>query len=56
MGCLQQAQSDLPAITDCMLAASPSVSRETSELLRCTFTATEPLTQCAPQLQACAAR
>ncbi len=56
MGCLQQAQGRLPAVTDCMLAASPSVSRESSDLLRCTIGATDPLTQCAPQIQACAAK
>lgn len=54
MGCVQQAR-DFGAITDCMLAASPSVSRESSELLRCFLGAQDPLTECGPQLQACAA-
>jgi hypothetical protein len=57
MSCLQEALSkDLPAVTDCMLAASPSVSAESSELLGCMFRAADPLTECAPQIQACAAR
>ena len=57
LGCIQQAQAQgLPAITDCMLAASPAVSRESSDLLRCFFSAADPLTQCVPQIQACAAR
>jgi hypothetical protein len=55
MGCIQQAQG-LPAITDCMLAASPTVSRESSELLRCFISSTNPLTECGPQIQTCAAR
>ncbi len=55
MGCIQQAQG-LPGITDCMLAASPAVSRESSELLRCFFGATDPLAECGPQIQLCAAR
>jgi hypothetical protein len=56
MGCLQAAQGQLPVITDCMLAASPTVSRESSELLRCFMGAQDPLTQCLPQIQACAVR
>ena len=57
MGCLQEAVSkDLPAITDCMLAASPTVSAESSALLRCMFRAQNPLTECGVELQACAAR
>lgn len=57
MGCIQQAQAQgLHGITDCMLAASPAVAHESSELLRCFMTAQHPLEQCGPQLQACAAR
>ncbi len=56
MGCLQEAQGKLPAITDCMLAASPAVSHESSELLRCIMRAQDPVTACAPQIEACAAR
>ena len=55
MGCLALAQ-DLPAMTDCMLAGSPSVSHESSELLRCFFRAQDPEAECGPQAQACAAR
>jgi hypothetical protein len=55
MGCLQGAQG-LPAITHCMLAASPAVSRESSELLRCFIAATDPAAQCSAQIQACAVR
>jgi hypothetical protein len=58
MGCIQQAQG-LPAITDCMLAASPTVSRESSELVRCfigaQFSGQDPLTLCGAQIQTCAA-
>lgn len=54
LGCLQQAQSKLPAITDCMMAASPSMSEETSELLRCFLGAEDPAGQCTAQIQACA--
>jgi Copper type II ascorbate-dependent monooxygenase, C-terminal domain len=57
MGCIQQAQAQgLPAITDCMLAASPAVSRESSDLLRCFMNSKNPLAECGPQVQACAAR
>ena len=56
MGCMLQAQGRLPAITDCMLAASPDVSRESSELLRCVTVAKDPQAECGPQIEACAAR
>jgi hypothetical protein len=55
LGCVQEAQG-LQAITDCMLAASPSVSRESSDLLRCLIGAQDPEAECGPQLQACATR
>ncbi|HWU85772.1 MAG TPA: hypothetical protein VN253_00750 [Kofleriaceae bacterium] len=55
MGCLQSA-SDLPAITDCLLAASPHVSRASSDLARCFYGAQDPLAECGPQIQACAAQ
>jgi Copper type II ascorbate-dependent monooxygenase, C-terminal domain len=55
MACVQQAMRSLPAVTDCMLAASPSVSRESSELLRCFYHAKDPA-ECAAQIQACAAK
>jgi hypothetical protein len=54
MGCLQSA-ADLPAVTDCVLAADPEVSREVSELVRCSFGAADPASECGPQIQACAA-
>ena len=55
MGCLQGA-AGLPAVTACMLAASPSVSHASSELLRCFFGSQDPLAQCGPQIQTCAAQ
>ena len=55
LSCIQQA-SGLPGITDCMLAASPTVSRETSELASCFFGARNPVADCGPQIQACTAR
>ena len=55
MDCLQQAQG-VPAMTDCMLAASPSVSRESSELLRCLVRTEDPQIECGPEIQACAVR
>jgi hypothetical protein len=59
LSCLQQAKDKLPAITDCMMAASPSVSRETSELLRCFLgaqgAAVDPGAMCGSQIQTCAA-
>jgi hypothetical protein len=55
LGCIQQAQGHLPAIIDCMLAASPTVSRESSELLSCFAGATDPAAECGPQIQTCAA-
>jgi hypothetical protein len=54
MVCVEQAQ-DLRAITDCMLAASPSVSHESADMLRCLLRSGDPLTECGPKLQACAA-
>jgi Copper type II ascorbate-dependent monooxygenase, C-terminal domain len=57
MDCLGQSPpGSIPAMTDCMLAASPSVSRESSELFRCMVFAKDPSTECGPQIQACAAR
>jgi hypothetical protein len=59
LGCIQQALQDgkgLPALTDCMLAASPDVSSESSALARCLFTADDAGAECGPQIQACAAR
>ena len=56
MACMQQAQGELRALTDCMLAASPDVSRETSELLRCLSRARDPQAECGPQIATCAAR
>ena len=54
MGCLQEAE-ELPEVTDCMLAADPAVARPASELLRCLYAATDPVTQCGPQIAACGA-
>jgi hypothetical protein len=57
LGCIQQAAAQgLPAMTDCMLAASPSVSKESSDVLRCLFNAQNPAADCGAQIQACAAR
>jgi hypothetical protein len=38
------------------MAASPSVSRESSDLLRCFLGTQDSTTQCTSQVQACAAR
>jgi len=56
LGCLQTASGDFHAITDCVLASKADVSIELSAALRCFMTATDPLTQCGAQIQACAAR
>ncbi|MBA3392229.1 MAG: hypothetical protein H0T89_06275 [Deltaproteobacteria bacterium] len=56
LGCLQNAGGALPAITDCMLAAKPEVAAPASAALRCFMTATNPLADCGPQIQACSAR
>jgi hypothetical protein len=53
LGCLQTAR-DLHAITDCMLGASPAVSKESSDVARCLVQARNPAADCAPQFQACA--
>jgi len=55
MDCLKQAAGVLAASTGCMLAASPSVSRESSELCRCLFTAEGAADRMGPKLEACAA-
>ncbi|HWO26314.1 MAG TPA: hypothetical protein VNO30_46620 [Kofleriaceae bacterium] len=55
MDCLAQAQG-LSATADCMLAASPAVSHESSEVFRCFLRAQEPELECGLQIQACAAR
>jgi hypothetical protein len=54
MRCLREAPS-FAAQTDCMLAASPAVSRESSDVLRCFMGATDPASQCGAQIEACAA-
>ena len=56
MGCLQGAGSRLDAITDCVIASKPDVSVELSAALRCFMTATDPLSQCGTQIQACGAK
>jgi hypothetical protein len=55
MGCMQSAQGDFHALTDCVLASKPLVSKQISDLLRCTFRAQNPLQECGPQIQACGA-
>jgi len=56
LSCLLTAQGRLPAIADCMLAAAPAVSRETSDLLRCLMGAEDPMAQCAAEITSCSAR
>jgi hypothetical protein len=56
MGCLQGAGNNLHAVTDCVLASKPEVSVELSAALRCFMSATNPATQCGPQIQACGAK
>jgi hypothetical protein len=53
--CIQSASSDFHAITSCMLDSAPAVSHPASELLRCLFSASDPVTQCSAQIAACAA-
>jgi hypothetical protein len=56
--CLQSAfvRLDLvEAVTDCVLAADPGVSREVSEALRCYANSSNPDTQCAAAVAACEA-
>jgi len=52
MNCIKGA-SGLPAQTDCVLAASPTVSREVSKLYACWASAKTPMTECTNQIQAC---
>jgi hypothetical protein len=56
MGCLQGAGDNLGAVTDCVVASKADVSVELSAALRCFMTATDPLSQCGPQIQACGAK
>jgi hypothetical protein len=56
MGCLQGAGGNLTAVTDCVMASKADVSVELSAALRCFMTATDPLNQCGPQIQACGAK
>ena len=53
MACVQTAAS-FHAITDCRLAAAPQVSHAASELLRCTFGASDPAGACSAQIATCA--
>jgi Copper type II ascorbate-dependent monooxygenase, C-terminal domain len=43
----------LQPISDCMVAADPDVSRESSEFLICLFAAKDPVSECAEQIAAC---
>ncbi len=60
MSCVQTAFSAkevLQAITDCMMAADPAVSKESSAALDCVFsTSGNPLQACKPQIDACLAK
>jgi hypothetical protein len=56
LGCLPGAGPGLRGVTDCMMETSPAVAHVSSELLRCMFTAQNPSTECAAQMQACAAQ
>jgi hypothetical protein len=42
-------------MTDCMLAADPAVSRESSDLFRCLIENDDPVTECADQMATCQA-
>lgn len=53
--CLQGA-GDFAAVTDCMDAASPTVSRETSALFNCFANHADPQAACQAEVAACAAR
>ncbi len=52
--CLQGA-GDLHAVTDCMDAASPAVSRSSSALVACFASQADPATACTAQIAACQA-
>jgi hypothetical protein len=54
LGCLQSA-NELPAVTDCALAAKPEVAPELSAVLRCMQRASDPQAECSSQIQACSA-
>ncbi len=54
LGCLQGA-TELPAVTDCMLAAKPEVAAEASAVLRCILSAHDAEVECGSQIQACSA-
>ena len=56
LGCLQGAGTNLHAVTDCVLASKPEVSVELSAALRCFMGASNPASQCGPQIQACGAK
>ena len=48
-----EAQGSLDPITDCMLAADPKLSRETSALLLCFLSSGDPVNDCAAQIETC---
>ncbi len=54
LGCLEVAET-LPALTNCMLAADPAVSKEASEVALCLVQSQDPQTQCATEIDACQA-
>jgi hypothetical protein len=55
--CVQDGtRSGLPALTDCMLASDPAVSKEVSAMLRCTFMSQDAAHDCAPEIKACQAK
>jgi hypothetical protein len=51
-----EAGDPLPKMTDCMAAADPSVSRETSDFMLCLFNQNNPVTDCPEVLAACQAK
>lgn len=59
MSCIQTA-AGLRGMTDCILAATPTVAHATSELVRCFYgsqlAGKNPATECGPQIQTCAAQ
>ena len=52
-GCLQNTGGDFNKVTGCVLDADAAVAHEVSELVRCLMVASDPATQCGPQIGAC---
>jgi hypothetical protein len=59
LGCVQKAFSQkeaLHGVTDCMIAADPAVSKESSAAVDCIFSNKDPVTACKTEIDACLAK